>query len=131
MENGWIHDYLVSKAKSYGLEAYRKEGLVDVKEIIASLDAGHPVIVSVEKRVLEQKRFHMLVIVGYESDAENRGIDADSRGSNTSDTCDLVPITYLYYHEPESTNRDRGQFRKVDLTTFMNYWRGKAIFVQK
>lgn len=134
MENGWIHDYLVSKAKSYGLEAYRKEGLVDVKEIIASLDAGHPVIVSVEKRVLEQKRFHMLVIVGYESDAENRVIDADSRGSNATsspDTYTLPAIDYLYYHEPESTNRDRGQFRKVDLTTFMNYWRGKAIFVQK
>lgn len=136
MENGWIHDYLVSKAKSYGLDAYRKEGLADVKEIIASLDAGHPVIVSVEKRVLEQKRFHMLVIVGYNK-TQTLQTDADladntiSTVSESTISYSLPAIDYLYYHEPESTNRDRGQFRKVNLATFMNYWRGKAIFIQK
>lgn len=106
MENGWIHDYLVTKAKEFGLEAYRKEGLIDVQEIIASLDAGNPVIVSVEKRVLEQKRFHLITLVGY--DAER-----------------------LYYHEPESTDKEKGKFRSCDVSTFMQYFRGKAIFISK
>lgn len=106
MVNGWVHDYLVSKAKELGLQAERKEGLLTTEEIILSLTAGNPVIVSVEKKVLEQRRFHMIVIVGYE--------DGD-----------------FMYHEPESTDRDRGQYRVCTMETFMNYWRGKAIFLSK
>lgn len=104
MTNGWVHDYLVNKAKEYGLEAERKEGLTDLNEIMSSLEKGNPVIVSVEKRVLEQKRFHMLVVVGYEDGM-------------------------IIYHEPESTDKERGQYRRCDTETFMNYWRGKALFV--
>lgn len=107
MVNGWVHDYLVTQARMYGLKAERKEGMTSVDELLASLDAGGPVIVSVEKRVLEQTRFHMLVLVGYEK------------------TNDIV----LYYHEPESTDKARGQYRTCDMQTFMEYWRGKAIFV--
>ncbi len=110
MENGWIHDYMVSKAKELGLDAYRREGLTDTKELVAHLDAGHPVIVSVEKRVLEQKRFHLLVLLGVE------GLNGEE---------------VFWYHEPESTNKEKGQYRKVDHKTFMDYWRGKAIFVRK
>lgn len=106
MKNGWIHDYLVSKARELGLRAERKEGLIDIKDITAFLDKGNPVIVSVEKRVLEQTRFHIIVVVGYE-------------GNN------------IFYHEPESTDRESGQYRVCDTETFMNYWRGKAIFVSK
>ena len=85
MQNGWIHDYLVTKAKELGLEAYRKEGLTDVQEIIASLDAGNPVIVSVEKRVLEQKRFHLIVLVGYDkSQIEKLGFE-DVRSQEAKD----------------------------------------------
>ena len=104
MENGWVHDYLVMKAKELGLDAYRKEGLEDVREIKQALDAGNPVIISVEKRVLEQRRFHLLVLVGYDGDT-------------------------FYYHESESTSRDRGQYRSCDTKTFMEFFRGKAIFV--
>lgn len=106
MVNGWVHDYLVTKARELGLQAERKEGLVTADEIVAALEAGNPVIVSVEKRVLEQTRFHMLVVVGY---AENEFI----------------------YHEPESTDRERGTYRSCDTDTFMDYWRGKAIFIWK
>ncbi len=109
MQNGWVHDYLVMKAKELGLEAYRKEGLTSTEEIVFHLDKGFPVIVSVEKRVLEQKRFHMLVLVGYER-------------SEAGD------ITFSY-HEPESTDEDKGKFRKCDEETFLSYWRGKALFI--
>lgn len=104
MINGWVHEYLVTKAEELGLQAERKEGLATIDEIVTSLEAGNPVIVSVEKRVLEQTRFHMLVVVGY-GDGE------------------------FIYHEPESTDRERGAFRSCNIETFMSYWRGKAIFI--
>lgn len=104
MQNGWVHDYLVAKATELGLRAYRKEGLTDLLEITASLDAGNPVIVSVEKRVLEQKRFHIIVIVGYEGET-------------------------VIYHEPESTDKEKGKYRVCDIATFKEYFRGKAIFI--
>lgn len=115
MYNGWVHDYLVTKAKELGLEAYRKEGLESVDEIIEHLDKGFPVIVSVEKRVLEQTRFHMLVVVGYEKETTNNEL----------------PITSyrLFYHEPESTDKEKGQYRFCSQEVFFSYWRGKAIFV--
>lgn len=109
MVNGWVHDYLVTKAKDFGLYAERKEGLHTSDEILVSLQAGNPVIVSVEKRVLEQMRFHMVVVVGYEP--ANGGT--------------------FYYHEPESTDKERGQYRSCTAEVFMSYWRGKAIFISK
>ena len=106
MNNGWVHDYLVAYATSLGINAYRKEGLTSLDEIYASLLKGDPVIVSVEKRVLEQTRFHMIVIVGYLDDK-------------------------IIYHEPESTDREKGQNRICTQETFMEYFRGKAIFIFK
>lgn len=106
MVNGWVHDYIVMKARELGLQADRKEGLTSADDIVAALTAGNPVIVSVEKRVLEQTRFHMIVVIGY-GDGE------------------------FIYHEPESTDRERGAYRSCDTDTFMSYWRGKAIFITK
>lgn len=106
MNNGWVHDYLIAKAKEFGLQAYRKEGLTSTKELKLSLDEGNPVIVSVEKRVLEQTRFHMIVLVGYEDDT-------------------------FFYHESESTDKEKGKYHHCDESTFQNYWRGKAIFITK
>ncbi len=114
MTNGWMHDYIVTKLIELGLHAYRKEGIEHLEEILASLDAGNPVIVSVEKRVLEQKRFHLITLVGYETKTNPQS---------------LVPSTYLYYHESESTDKDRGQYRECTQETFLEYFRGKAIFV--
>lgn len=104
MESGWIHDYLVMRARELGLQAERKEGMKDIDELIASLESGSPVIVSVEKRVLEQKRFHMLVLVGF-----------DDSG--------------FIYHEPESTDKEKGKYRVCTYDQFVDYWRGKALFV--
>ena len=106
MSNGWMHDYLVLRAGELGLKAYRLEGLSDMTEIAASLKESNPVIVSVEKRILEQTKFHMIVIVGCE----------DGK---------------VMYHEPESTDRERGAYRICDEGTFMSYWRGKAIFISQ
>ena len=99
MTNGWVHDYIVMKLNEFGLEASRKEGMDSLDELITSLEAGNPVIVSVEKRVLEQTRFHMLVLVGF-----------DDNG--------------FIYHEPESTDKERAQFRSCTFDVFMEYWRG-------
>lgn len=112
LENGWVHDYLVAKANELGLTSHRKEGMLNTDELVSSLCAGNPVIVSVEKRVLEQKRFHMVVLVGFEE---------NDRGD----------ILSFYYHEPESTNKEKGQYRICDAETFLHYWRGKAIFISK
>lgn len=106
MQNGWVHDYIVTKAKEFGLQAYRKEGVTNIDEIITYLDNGNPVIASVEKRVLEQTRFHMIVIVGY--DSEN-----------------------FFYHESESTDKEKGKYRVCSIETFMEYFRGKVIFISK
>lgn len=128
MQNGWIHNYLVNKAVELGLQAHRTEREVPiVDEIIASLDAGNPVIVSVEKRVLEQKRFHLLVIVGYEMGED----DITESESGIANSYKLMANSGFYYHEPESTDKLRGQYRFCDTETFKEYWRGKAIFVTK
>ena len=129
MSNGWLHDYLVKKAKELGLQAYRKEGLTDFADIIASLDAGNPVIVSVEKRVLEQTRFHMLVLVGY--DVSQTNADHTDQIPESTSPQSLVPKTYFFYHEPESNDKEKGQYRTCSFETFKEYWRGKAIFITK
>ena len=127
MTNGWVHSYLVTKAQELGLQARRSEGLTSItNEITESLDAGNPVIVSVEKRLLEQTRFHMIVIVGYEKE-EDALVGSVEPASGYS----LVAKNYFYYHEPESTDRTRGAYRTCDVETFKNYWRGKAIFISK
>lgn len=137
MQNGWVHDYLVNKAKSLGFNAHRTEREVPIlDEIIASLDAGNPVIVSVEKRVLEQKRFHIVVIVGYEkSQTPQSDVNiADNTFIPVSEFADSYKIksnSCFYYHEPESTDRDRGAYKVCDMETFKQYWRGKAIFITK
>ncbi len=117
MSNGWVHDYIVKKAQELGFEAYRKEGLTSIDELISSLDAGNPVLVSVEKRVLEQRKFHTVVLVGYEK-------------SESAIDNGLSSIDCLYYHESEKTDSS-GAYRPCDVATFMQYWRGKAIFISK
>jgi uncharacterized protein YvpB len=111
LQSGWVHDYLVIKAKELGFQAHRREGIYEIKELVEFLDKGSPVIVSVEKRVLEQKRFHMVVLVGYEEDNGK--------------------ITQLYYHESESTDKEKGKYRVCTVDAFLEYFRNKAIFIEK
>jgi hypothetical protein len=129
MVNGWVHDYIVHKAEALGLQAHRRE--IDqniINEVIESLKVGNPVIVSVEKRVLEQRRFHIIVLVGYEG-VQTSQTKADR--ADDIDTFKLIPTHGFYYHEPESTDKERGAYRFCDVETFLEYWRGKAIFITK
>jgi hypothetical protein len=121
IENGWVHDYLVTKAQELGLQAYRKEGITDLTEVISFLKQGNPVIVSVEKRVLEQTRFHLITLVGYETNGS---------ASNTT-SYRLQATDLLYYHESESTNKEKGAYRVCSVETFSEYFRGKAIFISR
>ena len=130
MVNGWVHNYIVTKAEELGLQAHRTERETRITdEIIASLELGNPVIVSVEKRVLEQTRFHIIVIVGYEHGERRQAFIGDVDPS--LDAFKLQPTSGFYYHEPESTDKTRGAYHFCDTETFMNYWRGKAIFITK
>jgi phosphoribosylformylglycinamidine (FGAM) synthase PurS component len=124
LHNGWVHDYLVTKATELGLDAHREENITDLSKIKEYLMAGNPVIVSVEKRVLEQTRFHMVVLVGYEE------VVSSASDSLLPHTPHSTPCIF-YYHETESTDKEKGQYRKVSEEQFMEYFRGKAIFISK
>jgi len=123
--NGMSHDYLISFFESNGLKSWRykseatKDVLDTVEPIVESLQKGNPVIVSINKYILEQKKFHTVLVIGYE---EN----------------DQGEVTHFYYHEPEATvakvegdSAVGGEGRKCDIETFKKFWRGRAVFVGK
>ncbi len=121
MKNGFIHDWAVGYFQKNNLHSYRKEAANEeekeglLAEMFISIRKENPVIVSVEKRVLDQKKYHLILVVGYEYE----NID------------DMHHIKNVIYHDPESTDKDRGAYRACDVETFMNHWRGKAIFVSR
>lgn len=111
-KSGWFHDALVSLAKSFELEACRKEKMdaeEGTGEIINSLKEGKPVLISAVKYILGQTKFHMVVATGFE---EKGGV-----------------VSGIYYHDPEATDKERGQHIFVGLDTFKREWRKMAIFV--
>lgn len=123
--NGMNHDYITSFFESKGLKSWRyknektKDVLSTIDPIIDSLRNGNPVVVSITKFILEQKKFHTVLAIGF---IENE------KGE----------ITHLYYHEPEATvvripddPLVGGAERCCDIETFKHSWRGRAIFVQK
>lgn len=114
-KSGWFHDAIVRLFIEFGLTSHREEkieiesGLIHIKE---SLDSQNPLIISIVKDILGQKKFHTVVITGYE---ENDG-----------------KITGLYFHDPESTSEDRNREALfVDVEIFKAEWRKMAIFVGK
>jgi len=108
---GWYHDTLVEIAKDHGLQANRAEKMEDGSRLVESLRASNPVIVSAIKYILDQTKFHMVVLTGFE---EKDGT-----------------IVGFYYHDPESASRERGQHLFVRRETFLREWRKMAIFVHK
>lgn len=123
--NGMSHDYLISFFTKEGLKSWRyqndatKDILDTVDPIVESLRKGNPVIVSINKFILEQKKFHTLLIIGFEED-------------------DAGNATHFYYHEPEATIAHvpgdpavGGEGRCCDIETFKKSWRGRAVFVEK
>lgn len=121
--NGMSHDYLISFFESEGLKSWRyknadtKDTLDTIDPLIESLKQGSPVVVSINKFILEQKKFHTILLIGYEENTQGE-------------------VTHLYYHEPEATiakvegdSAVGGEGRKCDIETFRKSWRGRAVFV--
>lgn len=123
--NGTNHDYVISFFENEGLKSWRyknpetKDKLETVDQIIESLRNGNPVIVSITKFVLEQKKFHTVLAIGFKEN-ENK------------------EVTHIYYHEPEATIASvpgdpavGGEGRCCDIDIFKKSWRGRAVFVSK
>ena len=123
--NGANHDYIISFFERNGLKSWRyknpenKDTLSDINLLVEELEKGNSVIVSVNKFILEQKKFHLILLIGFEKD-------------------EIGNVTHFYYHEPEATiisiDDDKavgGANREVDIENFKLAWRGKAIFVSR
>ena len=111
-QHGFVHNFAVEYFNNHGLESNRLEGLESFDVIKDNLDNANPVVVSIIKRTLEQEKFHLILIVGYEYDESSN------------------EVVNVIYHEPESTDPSRGAYRVCDVDTFLKSWRGKAIFVR-
>lgn len=118
--SGWIHAGLVSLADQFGIkmkrEEFRPEDIQEAKKILeqginklaASLEQGKPVLISGIKKWAETKKFHMMVLVGFEVD---EGI-----------------LKGFYYHDPDAFTEREGKDQFVPIQTFEKYWRRMAIF---
>lgn len=120
-EWGWTHTGLVSVAASFGVamkqkefrsqnpaeaEQLLKEG---VDELVLSLEKEKPVLISAIKKWKEEKKFHMMVLVGFEMD---KGV-----------------VKGFYYHDPDAYTESEGRDQFVPIETFKKHWRRMAIFI--
>jgi hypothetical protein len=133
MTNGFIHDFAVHYFKNRDMFSHRVDmGFTSIDEeekkknnfnyIIDSINQNNPVITSIAKQTLEQKKGHLIVVVGYKyilADTEFRDQD-DNR-----------IISHIVYHEPESTDENRGQYRECEAKVFFEAFTGKAIFASR
>jgi len=133
IREGVTHETLVILARNHGFNAYRQEfkshkiniergkvilskyenELIDggVHKIIESLKNELPVIVSAVKKFKEEDKPHLVLVVGFEEDANG--------------------VVGFYYNDPDSDTVGGGENLFVDLETFKKYWRKMAIFVCK
>ncbi len=121
-ENGWIHQGLIDIAKDFEVNLKRKEFKSENKketeellgrgiiEIVSSLESNKPVIISAIKKWREEKKFHMMVLVGFK-----KGIFGNLKG--------------FCYNDSDYRNKD-GQNLFVDIKTFKKHWRRLVIFVE-
>ena len=112
--SGWYHDYFVKLFRSYGFPCERREHLREreVADFRESLKTGNPVIISVVRRLWDQRLFHMVVLTGYREDEKGN-------------------LLGFFYHDPASMREDGSQHLYVDLSVFFLDWRGMAIFPRK
>lgn len=121
-ERGWIHDVLVGMMKERGLEVFRKEyksadeneqnNLVEkaIKEITNFLKEKRPVIISAIKNFSEEKKFHMVILTGFE------------KGENG--------VIGFYYHDPDSFSIEEGMHKFVPIGIFKKYWRKMSVYAK-
>ena len=120
-EWGWMHEGLVSVASLFGITMRRKEFRSQdsveaekllkkgVDELVLSIEKGKPVLISAIKKWVETKKFHMMVLVGFEMD---EGV-----------------LKGFYYHDPDAHTPREGKDQFVSIETFKKHWRRMAIFV--
>jgi hypothetical protein len=133
MQNGFIHDFAVQYFKKRDMFSERVDtGLLTIDKeekkkdnfnlIINSINENNPVMASIAKQTLEQKKYHLVLIVGYKYILAN--LEGEDEDGNRI-------ITDIIYHEPESTDEKRGQYRECGAKVFFQAFTGKAIFASR
>lgn len=109
-KSGWIHDYFVNLFHEFGYACERRENMDegDIKDLQSRIKNGNPVIVSVIRRMWDQKDFHMVVLTGI-------------RESSNSD------LEGFFYHNPAGMRADDSSHLFVSLPSFYKDWRRMAI----
>ena len=128
-EWGWTHEGLVSVASLFGITMKRKEFRSQdpieagkllkegIDELVLSIEKGKPVLISAIKKWVETKKFHMMVLVGFEMD---EGVSATAQAGR---------LKGFYYHDPDAYTPHEGKDQFVPIETFKKHWRRMAIFV--
>jgi hypothetical protein len=133
IKNGFVHDFAVQYFKKRDMFSSRIDmGFLTLDEegkkkdnfnlIIQSVNENNPVMASIAKQTLEQRKYHLIVIVGYKyilADTESENVDSNRI------------ISHIVYHEPESTDEERGRYRECEAKVFFEAFTGKAIFASR
>lgn len=130
-EHGWSHDGIVRLLRNHGVSAYTQEfRAVSVKfenekpifeesiyarefvikgilKIFENISQNFPVICSMKEGFEDNKTSHTILITGFVIDGENKTI---------------------IYHDPDSRNGERKENKSADISRFLEYWKGLAVF---
>ncbi len=124
-EHGWTHEGLISLGATYGGAFARKEfkskdadeeeairlNKEGIDMILSELKEGRPIIVSAIKNFELRDKFHLVLIVGVETE------DGAIKG--------------FYYHDPDHDTEEDGAYQFVSFEIFMDTWRRMAIFIKE
>jgi hypothetical protein len=112
--SGWIHDYFVGLFNELGYKCERQEKMSDrdVEAMRKWIKQGSPVIVSVVRRLWDQRIFHMVLLVGVRENGSGE-------------------LSGFFYHDPASLKPEGSKNMYVPLNTFFLDWRHMAIFPRK
>jgi hypothetical protein len=112
---GWAHVAISGILEKYGIFSERKEYKnseelfeTGVQDIVFALRKGNPVMISTIKNWEDEKKFHMVLFVGFEAE------DGEFSG--------------FYYHDPDVEESGLGENLFVSFDRFKKYWRRLAIF---
>jgi len=120
-ESGWKQDGIIALAKQYGARLSRNEwrhsesktpdelNEEGINFLISELRAGQPVLASAIKKFIEEDKFHLVVLTGFE--------EKDNK------------VTGFYYHDSDTHARGEGENLFVPIDTFRAKWRRMAIFL--
>jgi len=110
-KSGWLHDYLIKVFEDHGIESNRRENMLDrdVAGIRASIKAGNPVVISMQRFSFDRRIFHMVVLVGYRENVKGE-------------------LEGFFYHDPAGLFVEEVSNIFVSIPVFLQYWRRKAIF---